>query len=684
MTKTYISENSLAIILLVVLILSSAFIYIDSVQPYNYKGHFSILNMDTFLYTQYARTISDGHPYQFNAADPPTTASTSHLYIWLLAFFHHIGFDELSLIDVMLVLNILFLIGSVICFWNIIKYIDFSLRWPATLMVVCSGQLMLVFLGLSDMGLFVFLLFALWLASLHKKRFLQGILLFLVSLMRPEGMVIAVLYGVVLFCEKLFYKNKAIQQKQKWLVFASGLFGVILTLLVNYQLTGMFKFDSTIGKGHFFSNSSITAFMLISSDIITLIKEIFFNLSKNFRQFYYIAIVSGLIIIWGLLQRPWGKRLFKDSEQIETWWLLGIIMQFGVVALSGWQAVHIDRYFTWVFPIFYIYLFKGIKALPLQKNTQFVLFGLLICFQLVGYPFFLHSFKKSCALTETKLRGIDKSIATMPETASVGLFGGSGIKYLAKDKYIVNFGGITVPYFRGMYSTVSRLEVIQHDTNLQFDFFLSTDSTHVFPKALVKEPKKVKVPSIFNNELFIFPMMWKPLKGTDTPFTIALDSLVCLDKLDVGYLKDENRCRYKIDPLYDVSKTLPFAITFHIDSLKYVDSARPAIGSDYFTFKTEPGKTHWLVTRFVKSDTVQYRAFGKNYTIGTDTRSVSELLLKSNNGFKAVLNIDPENNPNEKIVEFVFQLPPRAIKGNKTRFALHGDHLPSYYWIYSK
>ncbi len=680
-----LSENTLSLFILAALVILSTLFYIFTVQPYNLDSHHAILNKDTLLYTQYARSIAEGHPYQFNEGDPPTTGSTSHLYIWILAFLYKSGLQQFSLIDGMFVLNILLLLGSVTLFWYLIKRLEPALKWPVTLLVVFNGHLYYGFLGLSDMGLFFFLLFATWCSAVYRKRRWQALALFLLALTRPEGMVIAVLYAFLLIVEKLFkYQND--EYGKRWLVCVAGLLGVLLVLLVNYSLTRMFVFDSTSGKGYFYSHDLLTALMLWGSDVITIIRQGFFNITSNFRQYFYITVLSGLLVVWGLCQRPWGKQILSKREQIENWWLLGIAAQVAIVAMSGWQMIHMDRYFLWVLPILYFYLARGIKALPLRKQAKTVLFAAFILFQGIAYPYYLQAYKKATAVTTTKIKEYVKCMNVLPKNASLGLLGGSGVKYFSSDIRVINFGGVTAPYFRRMYSTVSRLKELQYNENIQFDYFLSDDSSHVFPKALVSDAYKLDVPTIFNSRLYLFPMKWEPLTDMNYPVSLP-DTIVsrsCLDTLDVGYLKDENRCAYRIKSIHNVTRILPFAFTFQKDTLNYVDAARPVIGSDYFTLRTRPGQKHWLVMRTVNSDTVKYQAFGQHYNVGTDTKSVRQLVLKSATGFEKILQLERNDNTFGNMTEHVFEIPARAIDDQKTRFAIHGDHLPAHYWMYTE
>ena len=200
-------QNRRAIMLFGLLVLLSCILFYQFGAPFAIEGHAPILNPDTFLYTQYARAWAEGHPYQFNAADPPTTGSTSHLYPVILSLFYLIGFKGMSLLGVLFWLNTAFLIGSVICFWFISKKICAEWPWIPVLLFVFSGQTYISVLGLSEAGLFLFLSMLTWCAALYKRYILQAVALFLLTFTRIEGMIIVVIYGVVLLVSRLLNRD---------------------------------------------------------------------------------------------------------------------------------------------------------------------------------------------------------------------------------------------------------------------------------------------------------------------------------------------------------------------------------------------------------------------------------------------------------------------------------------------
>ena len=54
-------------------------------------GHFVAQSPDLYVVAQYARAMAEGHPFQYNVGEAPTTGSTSVLHTTILAVAHALG-----------------------------------------------------------------------------------------------------------------------------------------------------------------------------------------------------------------------------------------------------------------------------------------------------------------------------------------------------------------------------------------------------------------------------------------------------------------------------------------------------------------------------------------------------------------------------------------------------------------
>ena len=155
---------------------------------------------DTLMYFQYAQALAHGHPYQYQAGDPCTTASTSHLDPLLLALPCWLGAQGASLVVCSLALN-------VFCYLAVVMLAGLALRRLApealplgVALVALCGPLALVCLQQSDMGLFTALALGLFVALVYARDRWAAVALTLAVWCRPEGSVMA---GLLLICALL-------------------------------------------------------------------------------------------------------------------------------------------------------------------------------------------------------------------------------------------------------------------------------------------------------------------------------------------------------------------------------------------------------------------------------------------------------------------------------------------------
>ncbi|MDZ7722089.1 MAG: hypothetical protein U5R06_04490 [candidate division KSB1 bacterium] len=93
------TNNFLSLFFIIVLLFLSILLFLAPAKPFGLMGHAPVLNMDSMIYAQFAKTIANGHAYEFNAGEQPVTGSSSHLYVWILAGLHKTGIRGLELLD---------------------------------------------------------------------------------------------------------------------------------------------------------------------------------------------------------------------------------------------------------------------------------------------------------------------------------------------------------------------------------------------------------------------------------------------------------------------------------------------------------------------------------------------------------------------------------------------------------
>jgi hypothetical protein len=154
---------------------------------------------DTYIHFQYARQMAQGHPMVYHDGDPATSGGTSVIYPLLLAVGYKLGFTGWALTYWALVLGALFFFGSTWLVYLIARsnpLIPEQADQPyhalaLALVFALSGPFIWAALSGMETALFVFVvLLALYLFQCELFR-LTGLAGVLMTLTRPEGLLLA-------------------------------------------------------------------------------------------------------------------------------------------------------------------------------------------------------------------------------------------------------------------------------------------------------------------------------------------------------------------------------------------------------------------------------------------------------------------------------------------------------------
>ncbi|MBN2102412.1 hypothetical protein JW835_00055 [bacterium] len=687
---SYNQENKRAVLLFLSLAVLSSLMFYQVNKPYRIDGKYAAPNMDTFLYMQYARAFSDGHPYQFNRGDPATTGCTSHLYPVILGLFHWIGIHDFGLLEVAFWLNVLFFLASVVMLWGILIQLEPKGRWFVTTLFTLSGYTVMIYTGLSDMGLFVVLTFALFFSMIHERYLWTGIILFLLPFTRPEGMIITAAYLILLLLE---HRNTGTLHKarSKYLVLGAGLLACAGVFILNGLLTGMMSFDSTADKGYFGHMHLLTALNYTLRDVLTLWKGLLFGMESSFRKYFLIPLISGMLILFGFFYQSGKKNNGSPQKSAETLWLISIIFSLAMIAASGFLGIHHDRYMLWMMPLLLIYLIRGIFALPLKRNVQIGLCIVFMIFQLASYPYFLSTYILNSGKTQPRIEAVRKAKAIPPPETSIAVSGGSGIKYLNPEWVVINLGGVTAPWFRQCEANLAmKIKTCQHSPQLRFKTFMRYPENDLPVRIMTTDSQVVDIPSLFRAPMTFYNVDWQSLIIGDVPLTDTLmkrlpPDLKSMDHFDAAWPEDERRVHLKIYHRYAYSKQMPVLTSGKIGGKTLVDAARPVIGGAFFTLNTEPGNNHWFVFRFALNEDVIFNDLEGVRSQRISTQSVQFLNLKIWNRYDAKIDMtNLSEREDEHFVERIVRIPGRVITSGLTQFGLIGDHLLCDVWLFSE
>jgi|GEM_PF-2133353 len=684
-----------SILLVILITLLVSILFYQTGKPFQIKKHVPIFNFDTFVYAQYARAWADGHPYRFNAQDPPTTGCTSHLYPFLLSLFYRMGSTGIHLVDMAFGFNLLLLVFSGILFFKIMGRLLPAYGLLATGLFLVNGQLLLGILGLSEAGLFLFFSLALWWGILSRRYWMAGISLFLLPFIRPEGVIIIAIYGGLLIARKLWLPAPPSGEEKggrDWLLLATGLLAAGLLFLLNYLLTGMLAFDSIIKKSHFLNNHWLTSLDLWVHSIVTNFKTLLLGEGDTIRLFYLMPLFSGVLIVIGFFKLPWNKKeILNRSNSLQLWWFLFFLASLVMTSNNRALMLHYDRYLVWVLPLLIPFLIRGIDSLSPVSRTAKGLILIFLFYQLLCLPVFLKSYAGDCGKFRAILAELRQPQPPVDEDGRIGVFAGSGIKYFHPRWHIINMGGVTSPFFRDCVSDAQRIKLIQYRPDLQFEHLMyfsgishkmTRPSRPVYTQPLVE---KVLLPTEIT--FYLDRIDWDHLLLGIMPRSAEirriLEGMRLLDKLDIGYLPDTGRCEYRIHSQYPYTRSYPYLTKVEVNGQPFLDAAAGVLGSDRFTLKSLPQKPHWLVGRILLSDQVLLQDLEGIHKLGINTRQVSQLVLILDDRHQTIINLAPFIH-DQNLVEWAVALPADFFSGSRTTFQILGDHIPCDYWLYSR
>ncbi len=173
------------------------------------QGHFVAQVADLYLIAQYARGFVEGHPFQYNPGDPPTSGATSLLHTAFLALAHLVGFQGEGLIAFAILSGAVFMILTVLQS----HAAALSLGAPSkvallgALLVALNGPLAWSFHYGADIALVLFLsswIFAAWVRAEEAPGVgLTGFILpaCLLALSRPEAAILVTGLGLLALWE---------------------------------------------------------------------------------------------------------------------------------------------------------------------------------------------------------------------------------------------------------------------------------------------------------------------------------------------------------------------------------------------------------------------------------------------------------------------------------------------------
>jgi len=683
----WLEQNSPKIMrLALVLTLFVSAIYFAIGSFFGPDGHPAPIIRDAYIFHQYARQLAEGHPYQFNTGESPTTACTSHLYPAILAVAYAVGARGWAILSAAFAINAIFLVASVALFGAVMRKLDPRATGLAVLIFALCGQVYITTLDQMDSALFLCLSLAMLAAVLYERWTTLVVLAFLAPWCRPEGMILSFFLLVTPWL-RIWGNRKP--RNMMALAGAIGLASYGGVLLLNYTLTGTTTFHSVIGKSPF---GYAPAYHVLGDTIRTAAKmarELGLGLADSQRQFM-LPPIGGALLLWiGLMSRNWKS---PATARAEACWLATAVACLGLIAFSGWQGVQYDRYVTWMMPLAAAYMAMGIYRVSDAASRlhwrPWLIAGMLL-WQAAGLGFLTTQYFGDCSRGGSNAAFLNSLSDKFPKGTTLGMNSGAGVKYIFPQYRIVNISGIETPEFAHHHPTTTNMEILKHDPKLRFDYWLlpAATSPNDWFGAAIGEQLLSEVPAIGARSTHsLYRADWKKFDDAlglrSEAAKQAVAGMTLVDSLDIGWIPDEESHDYEVFDRIAGSKIRPYLDIASCGDALVMEVSRVIIGSESFRVKATPGKNLRIVMRTrLTGQPVTHKVGDEPSPQEFNFSSPLGLILIVDDGepIRAGLTISGDKTA---FVEAILDIPGEKIRSENPRLTIGGDHISCSYWFY--
>lgn len=635
---------------------------------------------DSLAFYQYGRAIAEGHPYRYNASDTPTTGSTSHVFPFLLAAAFALGADGSTIGLAGFLYAALFYLLTIAGFWLSARRMAPEAAPLATGLVVLSGHVFYAVFGQTDMGLFTALMTWVFCAALYGHRLLLVVLLVAASFTRPEGGLIAFL----LLAVSALPMGR--ERRADWRLAgagAAGLAAFVAVFALNHALTGHAQFTSVIGKGII----GTVEWILVVPELAETFREYFlgvlFGLGDNSRTMMLLPVIGGALALAGLISRPWRER---DEARIEAWWALTLLGTMAMVSMSAAGVVQFDRYFAWLLPGWFLYAAIGARRLAERLPWRWsfgMIAAVLLLYQPLGLIILTLTLARSTAMVAFQREFIRDVNVNLPPASRVGSDGASWVAFDLDRHTVHNVYGLLSPEFIAPESERSNIEVLKHQPDTRFDFWLFQAGTMGGPafSPFVGSRLDTQLPLFTARAAFtLHQAEWATLDNADLPISgrvlPQIEGLELVDRIDVGYAPDESRCGYAVRNPVSAVKIPLLSETLRLEGRAVTEAGRIVLGRATMRVKSRPGRELRVVLRTSVTASAPMFTGPQRFIFGSPVKLRVAVDGRDAGEFSMLMN------GAEEFTEGLIVIPAAAITGETTELAFEGVHAAYAYWFY--
>jgi 4-amino-4-deoxy-L-arabinose transferase-like glycosyltransferase len=660
-------------------------------------GHFVAQVSDLYVVAQYAKAMAEGHPFEYNAGEAPTTGATSLLHTVLLALAHAAGARGEALVAFAILLGAALYLAS----------IPFAVRVGSRLagrregilagaLVAFGGPVVWGYLYGSDIALFLFLALLLldrWLAYADGAG-AGGLALAgaLVALARPEGLPVALVLGAAsLRCPRSSRRERLLP----WLPLAAA----VLVLAVQRAATGSWLATSVGEKALLPNYGPVETVALASKYAVDVLRglllgfypaEVPIGLAQGQAPFFFPPLAL-LLVLLAAVKAPAEARFAART------WLALVALVFALAGPNVFMGVHFNRYLMWAFPGLLAFAAAGLGAATrllaredaaLERGLFRAGAGLFVLLGLLSTARFAAVYAEMGG--ETWRREIPMAAwirANLPPGAAIAN-AATSVEYLTGHRN-ANLHGVTSPEFvgnrtaereAGLFESLGRLPAAERPP-----FLLLTSSGRdgsELMRALADGPPLFETASL-GDDLLLFRTRWGLLDGGEEPVlpeaVSAVASLEAIDRLDVCDARDEAAHGYRHESRQG---ELLLAGTVGMGPLgaggtPLADAGRLIVGGESFRVRTRGGRALVVVMRSRSPVVVRALRAQGGLTVPVEVRGMG-IVVRA--GGREVARFEFANGTGWN--EHVFRLPAEAVSEGATDLALSGRYAAFHYWFY--
>jgi hypothetical protein len=667
-------------------------------------AHFVPQVLDLYVVCQYAKALAEGHPFQYNVGEPPSTGSTSVLHTTILAMAWRLGAHGEALVAFATVLGAALFLASIV----VARRVGERLGGPregflAAGLVALGGSVVWGFLYGSDIALYMFLslwLLDRWLAWWDGES-AAGLAAAgaLVALARPEGLLVALAIGAASFLKPPSPHGR--ESLLPWIPTAAGLLLLVLVRLVTGEWIG----SSVAGKSLLPNYGLADSAGLAAEYGVDVLRGLLLGFypstasigfARGWASFGFPPLAL-LLVLLALVRAPAAV-----ARPLRLWAAL-VVALFALVGPNVFMGVHFNRYLMWAFPGLLALTAAGLGILArllaredarLDRELFAAGAALFLVLGLLSTVRFANLFGQMAGeIYRREVPAAEWIRTNLPPGVAIANVATS-VEYLTGHRNL-NLHGVTTPAFfgtltmekeAGYFEALTRLPAADLPPYLLTSVALQESSPLL--RELVTGDPLYRTFSL-GDDLLVFRSRWDLVGKSRQPYDPealrAVDGLAEVDRLNVGDVRDEAAHGYRCDTR--LGDLLLFG-TVRIDRYErpgdpglVADGGRPILGRESFRVKTSADRD--LVVVFRTHAEVE----GRTTRPGAAAQGAQGHLIEiPRPGF--VVRAGGKPLPPLSWVnkhgwnEHVFRVPAGALGNGETELMLSGRYASFQYWFY--